>query len=174
MCKHVAAVLYGVGARLDNDPAKLFLLRGVNHEELIDIPSAVIDATTKGKSRRRIDDSALSGIFDIDLPASEIITSPVANTTVKKTKSTKKQTVNAKNISSNIKRNKPKKKASQMPKSLSGYALRKRRKMLNLTQAAFAKKIGVSASTISKWENMGRKKINLNADRQKILQKMLL
>ena len=33
MCKHVAAVLYGVGARLDQDPALLFRLRGVKHDE---------------------------------------------------------------------------------------------------------------------------------------------
>ena len=31
MCKHVAAVLYGVGARLDSEPEMLFLLRGVDH-----------------------------------------------------------------------------------------------------------------------------------------------
>ncbi len=35
MCKHVAAVLYGVGTRLDYNPEDLFLLRGVNHEDLI-------------------------------------------------------------------------------------------------------------------------------------------
>jgi uncharacterized Zn finger protein len=35
MCKHVAAVLYGVGARLDHSPALLFKLRGVDVDELI-------------------------------------------------------------------------------------------------------------------------------------------
>jgi uncharacterized Zn finger protein len=35
MCKHIAATLYGVGARLDHDPALLFRLRGVNHGELL-------------------------------------------------------------------------------------------------------------------------------------------
>ena len=35
MCKHVAATLYGVGARLDNRPELLFLLRGVDHQDLI-------------------------------------------------------------------------------------------------------------------------------------------
>jgi len=34
MCKHVAAVLYGVGARLDNDPELLFRLRHVDPQEL--------------------------------------------------------------------------------------------------------------------------------------------
>lgn len=37
MCKHVAAVLYGVGAHLDQYPEDLFLLRGVNHADLIAI-----------------------------------------------------------------------------------------------------------------------------------------
>src|SRR5258708_6936533 len=35
MCKHVAAVLYGIGARLDHQPQLLFLLRGVDEKELI-------------------------------------------------------------------------------------------------------------------------------------------
>ena len=35
MCKHVAAVLYGVGARLDHNPALLFKLRGVDENELL-------------------------------------------------------------------------------------------------------------------------------------------
>jgi uncharacterized Zn finger protein len=35
MCKHVAATLYGVGARLDDRPELLFVLRGVDHEDLL-------------------------------------------------------------------------------------------------------------------------------------------
>ena len=35
MCKHVAAALYGIGARLDEQPELLFLLRGVNESDLI-------------------------------------------------------------------------------------------------------------------------------------------
>ena len=35
LCKHVSAVLYGVGARLDTDPEMLFRLRNVDHLELI-------------------------------------------------------------------------------------------------------------------------------------------
>jgi uncharacterized Zn finger protein len=35
MCKHVAAALYGVGARLDEKPELLFVLRGVDENELI-------------------------------------------------------------------------------------------------------------------------------------------
>lgn len=35
MCKHVAAVLYGVGARLDQTPQLLFVLRGVDENDLL-------------------------------------------------------------------------------------------------------------------------------------------
>jgi uncharacterized Zn finger protein len=35
MCKHVAAVLYGVGARLDEKPQFLFVLRDVDESELL-------------------------------------------------------------------------------------------------------------------------------------------
>ena len=35
LCKHVAAVLYGVGARLDKEPELLFQLRAVDHVELV-------------------------------------------------------------------------------------------------------------------------------------------
>jgi uncharacterized Zn finger protein len=40
LCKHVAATLYGVGARLDQNPGLLFLLRGVDPSELISKASA--------------------------------------------------------------------------------------------------------------------------------------
>ena len=35
MCKHIAAVLYGVGSRLDSAPLLLFKLRGIDPGALI-------------------------------------------------------------------------------------------------------------------------------------------
>jgi uncharacterized Zn finger protein len=68
MCKHVAAVLYGVGARLDERPELLFLLRGVDHEELISTePSAAAVVGNKRGGRRRIAQGDLAAVFDIDL-----------------------------------------------------------------------------------------------------------
>ncbi|MEI6703316.1 MAG: SWIM zinc finger family protein, partial [Deltaproteobacteria bacterium] len=67
MCKHVAAVLYGVGARLDHSPEMLFLLRGVNHEELIDVSAAVTGVTKSGTSRRRIATTGLADVFGVDM-----------------------------------------------------------------------------------------------------------
>jgi len=68
MCKHVAAVLYGVGARLDEKPELLFKLRGVKHEELIaaDAEAALSAATAKGKSKQ-LAASELSDVFGIEL-----------------------------------------------------------------------------------------------------------
>jgi len=68
MCKHVAAVMYGIGARLDTSPDLLFTLRGVNHEELIavDAEAAVSVATTSGKSKQ-LAASDLSDVFGIEL-----------------------------------------------------------------------------------------------------------
>ncbi|MEA1970760.1 MAG: hypothetical protein U9N37_03970 [Thermodesulfobacteriota bacterium] len=71
MCKHVAATLYGIGARLDEEPNLFFKLRKVEMNDLIS--RAVEDKTQKllkkaqRKSSRVIDDSSLSDVFGIDL-----------------------------------------------------------------------------------------------------------
>lgn len=63
MCKHVAAVLYGVGHRLDEEPALLFLLRGVDPEELI-----VSELTFAAEPiDEELPDDRLSELFGIDL-----------------------------------------------------------------------------------------------------------
>ncbi|MFA7480505.1 MAG: helix-turn-helix domain-containing protein [Vulcanimicrobiota bacterium] len=62
MCKHVAAVLYGVGNRLDDEPELLFLLRGVNPEELISAELSFADGVGE-----ELPDEQLETIFGIDL-----------------------------------------------------------------------------------------------------------
>ncbi len=71
MCKHVAAVLYGIGARLDQQPELLFKLRGVDNEELIaaDAEAAVSAATSRGKAKR-LATGDLADVFGIDLDMS--------------------------------------------------------------------------------------------------------
>lgn len=68
MCKHVAAALYGTGARLDRKPELIFLLRGVDHGELVseDAAKAVVARTPAGKGRI-LDKGSLSEVFGIDL-----------------------------------------------------------------------------------------------------------
>ena len=73
MCKHVAAVLYGVGARLDARPELLFTLRGVNHEELIetDAEKAVAAATSRRKSKR-LAAAEVGDVFGIEIDADSV------------------------------------------------------------------------------------------------------
>jgi len=63
LCKHLAAVLYGVGARLDEKPELLFLLRGVDHLELLEgAPAATGDL---GPSA--LDSADLADVFGIEI-----------------------------------------------------------------------------------------------------------
>lgn len=65
MCKHVAAVLYGIGNRLDSRPELLFLLRGVDASELVDT-TFMIDTET---SAAQIEHEALAELFGIEMDA---------------------------------------------------------------------------------------------------------
>jgi uncharacterized Zn finger protein len=69
MCKHVAAVLYGIGARLDEKPELLFVLRGVDHQELIAAEVDVAAATGAGRAggRRRLEESSVADVFGIEI-----------------------------------------------------------------------------------------------------------
>lgn len=70
MCKHVAAALYGVGARLDQEPELLFTLRRVNQEDLLTAGTrtGALTATSKGgKPRARLKATDLSRLFGVDI-----------------------------------------------------------------------------------------------------------
>jgi len=66
MCKHVAATMYGIGARLDEAPEFFFTLRQVDHRELV----TDLDPTQLGKkktSRKTVAASDLSDVFGIEI-----------------------------------------------------------------------------------------------------------
>jgi uncharacterized Zn finger protein len=73
MCKHVAAVMYGVGARLDEKPALLFTLRAVDENELITkaAKSAPFAGATPATARVIVDDD-LSALFGLDMDDEDI------------------------------------------------------------------------------------------------------
>jgi uncharacterized Zn finger protein len=71
MCKHVAAVLYGIGARLDRQPELLFRLREVNEQELIAKAGKGLPlAKEKPAARKILSGEDLSGMFGLDLAQS--------------------------------------------------------------------------------------------------------
>ena len=68
MCKHVAAVLYGIGARLDRQPELLFRLRGVDETELIAGMDAGLPMSSAAPAADKVlisDD--LSALFGLDM-----------------------------------------------------------------------------------------------------------
>lgn len=71
LCKHLAAVLYGVGARLDTQPELLFLLRGVDHRELIAAVAAgatqLAPAGADAGTTATLSESQLADVFGIDI-----------------------------------------------------------------------------------------------------------
>jgi uncharacterized Zn finger protein len=150
MCKHVAAVLYGVGARLDQQPELLFKLRGVDHEELIaaDAEAAVSAATSQSKSKR-LSDADLSNVFGIDLDASEQTTAtstPRKKSPRKVTTGTRaKTTATKKTVAKKAQKKKPKKAAQKTAEKNTGRrgAAKKkttRKRAKTLTNAATKKK----------------------------------
>ena len=70
MCKHVAAVLYGIGARLDAAPELLFRLRAVAETDLL---ASVGDAQPAAApaGARVLRDEDVSAVFGIDMAGSD-------------------------------------------------------------------------------------------------------
>jgi uncharacterized Zn finger protein len=69
LCKHLAAVLYGVGARLDQAPDLLFTLRGVDGAELIADAGRAKGLATANRAGAAIGDEHLGEIFGIEMEA---------------------------------------------------------------------------------------------------------
>jgi DNA-binding transcriptional regulator YiaG len=149
----LAAVLYGIGARLDESPELLFTLRGVDHNELI---STDIQLPSTGKRRRISGD--IADVFGVELSqndeASEIVAAKkiTHSKPVKKAKTSKSATLTDKSVD---------------PFTATGPAVRRLRKQLDMNKTQFATLIGVSLSTITNWESkrgkLSLKDTSLNA-----------
>ena len=70
MCKHVAAVLYGIGARLDGQPECLFTLRKVDEQDLIAKAGSGLPLSRKGPAEDRVlAAEELSALFGLEMAA---------------------------------------------------------------------------------------------------------
>lgn len=91
MCKHVAAVMYGIGARLDEDPILFFTLRAVDVHDLISkaIQSKTQTMLSKSgtKSRRILEDADIGDMFGVEVEA--MVPDATINTVKKGTKKRK-------------------------------------------------------------------------------------
>ncbi len=70
LCKHLAATLYGVGCLLDVGPELLFLLRGVDPDELVSAGD-VASLTQGDASAETVAEADLSALFGIELDRPE-------------------------------------------------------------------------------------------------------
>ena len=87
MCKHVAAVLYGIGARLDDQPELLFKLRNVDQRDLIAKAGSNLSKTRKEPAGAKVlVSNNLSEMFGIEMapatPPKQAAASGVATTRV--------------------------------------------------------------------------------------------
>jgi uncharacterized Zn finger protein len=78
MCKHIAAVLYGIGARLDHQPELLFMLRQVDQQDLIARAGSELSSSHKAPAGARVlasdDLGELFGIEMAQVPAPQPVT----------------------------------------------------------------------------------------------------
>lgn len=71
LCKHLAAVFYGIGHRLDAQPELLFVLRGVDQAELVAAATKEsVRTVIRGDDAHAIAADDLAAVFGIDLGGS--------------------------------------------------------------------------------------------------------
>jgi len=90
LCKHLAAVLYGVGARLDHAPELLFTLRGVDGAELVAAAGKAGALASAAPADGAIGGEHLAEIFGIEMEGTP---PPVATAAPRRLRRAKKQLV---------------------------------------------------------------------------------
>ncbi len=126
LCKHLAAVFYGIGARLDEEPALFFTLRGIDQNELVG--AGAVESLTKGVASELAAEN-LADVFGVEFDTLEEV--PPVKAPPKKAASPP-----------------PVFSAEWTPEKI--YTLRKR---LGYTQAEFAKRCKTSGPGVSQWES---------------------
>ena len=153
MCKHVAAALYAFGHRLDQAPELLFLLRGVDPAELVDLKSLAESATAG--IRFALSDDALAGVFgiELDLGGSEKVGPQAARTGRKESAAPRPETASrARTARPAAAPEKPP--AFKNPDRPKGREITALRQSLKMSQAEFAAALGASLATVSRWEKL--------------------
>ncbi|MCE2983882.1 MAG: SWIM zinc finger family protein [Parachlamydia sp.] len=165
MCKHVAAVLYGIGSRLDTHPDLLFQLRGVDASELIDSQLSLETSI----AMTQLDQSSLSDIFGIELD-SHAAAKKVEPLSQKS--SSRSPEIAQKNEAKKAKltsKSKEKKSAAIFNvDQLTGKSFRCFREKLHLSVQEMASLISITPASIYRWEKCPNV-LNLRAKTRKAL-----
>jgi uncharacterized Zn finger protein len=155
VCKHVAAVFYGVGARLDQRPELLFELRGVDHHALIGEGARALSQVTARGSGRRLASDDLGAVFGIDL-APSAPAAPHAPAAVRVARKRRTAGNGAVATSRALHAQAPATRRAAPPQARAGFTaakVRALRRRLELDAAGFARLLGVSPATVARWES---------------------
>lgn len=168
MCKHVAAVLYGVGARLDHSPELLFGLRGVDHGDLIYAQSEIKTSVSVDVRDKMIAEDQLSDIFGIDIDTG----CKDAPTLAKKQAQKAKTVPKGKNITKVVKKKKATKSPAKQKKTVAAKKTEKKKTQPKpkKTSATPVKKrvAATSKKTSMKGKKQSPKKTAANTTKKKI------
>lgn len=149
-CKHVAAVLYGIGARLDDTPELFFTLRGVDAQSIVSAETVVDTLTADAASELASGD--LGDVFGISLDE-EIPAAPEQAAVTEKTEP-KSLPENPPCVSAR-KKSVPTRKTDPIGADVVAF-FRETRRRLGLTQAQLATQLGTNQATISVIERGGK------------------
>ncbi|MBE0584919.1 MAG: SWIM zinc finger family protein, partial [Desulfofustis sp.] len=160
MCKHVAAVLYGVGVRLDEQPELLFLLRGVDHQELIDSDVTVAAAGKQAGSARHLAEGDLADLFGIEF-TEEPVAAPAPRRKTGGSAARKSGHGPSRRSTGTTGRKKEslpsggtrqETAAAADGDAVTGAAVAELRAFFDMSQSEFAKLLGVSVPSVWNWE----------------------
>ncbi|HOG49062.1 MAG TPA: helix-turn-helix domain-containing protein [Lentisphaeria bacterium] len=155
LCKHLAAVLYGIGARLDEEPKLFFILRGLDERELLG--DKAIDSLTAGAASE-IAAGDLADVFGVDFDTLEDVQPADAAAKVTQVAPQKPSATEA----SSRPLHPP---ATVASPAWTPAAIRELRIRLLMTQKQLASHLGTSTTTISFLEN-GKAKITPSLTKQ--------
>jgi uncharacterized Zn finger protein len=162
MCKHVAAVLYGVGARLDRSPELLFHLRRAKPEDLVArAPTATVARAAGDGPRKKLGAALdLGDVFGIDLeaparpasPKEVVVAAPTVPARAPKAKAKAKTTASAPDAKSTTPNAKVKTSAPPPP---SKTVRAPRTAQGTIITRAQLLKLGVTTSMVRRWLEEG-------------------
>jgi uncharacterized Zn finger protein len=99
MCKHVAAVLYGIGARLDQQPELLFKLHKVDEKELIAKAGKGLPLGGKALApEKALSSEDLSAIFGLEMAQTANAPLPVSEVKLERVKKQAQKKATAKHV----------------------------------------------------------------------------
>jgi uncharacterized Zn finger protein len=162
LCKHIAAVFYGIGCRLDEEPELLFLMRGVDPKELFTLDMLEAAVPEEKDPLRGTD---LGELFGIDLsaeisdstlfvpPGKEAAPDPPSPAPAPKTPAAPPDSGKERKGAKPQDGGTP----SGLPpldfQRLTGGDIAAFRKAAGLTVYSFSSRLGMSQATVQRWEN---------------------